>query len=208
MALLDTTEKQRVAAAIHAAEAATAGELVVAVIRRSDDYAYFRGLFAMMAAIGLGWVGYVNLPTLHSAWFFTAQAGLWSVSWFASAWPPLLRRLVPKRVQVEAVDNRIKQLFMSHGLTETRDRSAVLVLVSETEHRVQILADKGIYERLGPASWDAEVKGIIAGVRSGRPGDGLCHAVASIGAELARHFPPRGDDQNELSNEVLELQSR
>jgi putative membrane protein len=207
MALLNTADKDRVAAAVLAAEANTAGELVVAVIRRSDDYAYFRGLVAVIAAIGLGWAGYVSFPTLHSAWVFSSQVVVWGLLWWATAWGPLLRFLVPKPVQVEAVSNRAKLLFMDHGLTETRDRSAVLILVSETEHRVQILADRGIYERLGQASWDKEVQGIVASVRQGRATDGLCSAVASIGARLAEHFPARHDDKDELSNAVVELRS-
>jgi len=39
-------------------------------------------------------------------------------------------------------------------------------------------------------------------VKGGRPGEGIAAAVKEIGALLARHFPRRDDDVNELPDDV------
>jgi len=42
----------------------------------------------------------------------------------------------------------------------------------------------------------------VDGVKAGRPGEGIAAAVKEIGALLARHFPRRDDDVNELPDDV------
>ena len=46
---------------------------------------------------------------------------------------------------------------------------------------------------------------LIAGVRAGRPGDGMVDAVAQVGVVLAAHFPRSVDDTNELPDRLIEL---
>jgi uncharacterized membrane protein len=44
---------------------------------------------------------------------------------------------------------------------------------------------------------------LASSFREGNAADGLVRAVERIGSELAKKFPPRPDDVNELSDEVL-----
>jgi putative membrane protein len=37
----------------------------------------------------------------------------------------------------------------------------------------------------------------------GRSCDALCRTIELCGQELSRHFPRRGDDRNELSDDLL-----
>jgi putative membrane protein len=52
--------------------------------------------------------------------------------------------------------------------------------------------------------WDAIVAGIVAGIREKRALEAVCKAVADIGGLLAEHFPIRDDDQDELTNLIVE----
>jgi putative membrane protein len=100
------------------------------------------------------------------------------------------------------VRNRAKQAFLDHGVTETRDRSGVLIFLSELEHQVQILADRGIHERLGVETWQRHVRTITRAIREDRAGIGIVEVVQEIGEELAAAFPARDDDENELPDGV------
>jgi putative membrane protein len=205
MALLSEQQKHQISDAIARVEKRTSGELVVVIVPRSRDYAYFRAVPALAATIGIAWAAYSALPTVHSAWVFASQGVLWPAFFALFGWAPLLRRFVPSEVQARAVDGRIKQLFIERGLTETRDRSAVLILISEAEHRVQILADRGIHVCLPADHWNGEVRSIVQAIRRGEAAAGLSGAINSIGAKLAEHFPPLANNANELPDRVIDL---
>src|SRR5690606_12960543 len=100
----------QISRAVAEVEKSTAGELVVVVIKRSDDYAYPRALLALVLAIACGWLTYWSLPTLQSSIVFGAQALFWSVFWWLSGLGPMLRLLVPKEQQLSAVDAKAKQM--------------------------------------------------------------------------------------------------
>lgn len=200
--LMTAEETKRVSAAIATVEEKTAGEIMVVVAARSDHYADVRALLALVLAVGCAWVVYWLFPTVPSGVIFGSQVLLWLVFWMLAGSGAILRALVPPARLARAVDAKAKQVFVEHGLTETRDRSGVLILVSELEHRVHILADRGIHEVVGTQGWQREVEVILAGIRSRTASAGLCEAVGHIGAKLAEVFPPRPDDANELTDHV------
>lgn len=207
MSLLNEDDSKAISEAIEIVEHSTAGEIVVAVVPRSDDYAYPRALFALAAALGVAWIIYWSFPTVPSAFVFAGELVLWLGFWWLSGSSWLLRRLVGREVLRRAVDARAKQVFFEQGLVQTVDRSGVLIFVSELEHRVQILADRGIHERVGNAIWQKEVDEVVKGIRRGRAVEGLLAAIRDIGALLAAAFPPQGDNPNELPNEVVRYSS-
>jgi putative membrane protein len=200
--LLTADEAKRVRAAIEVVERQTSGEIVVVVAAKSDQYADLRGLLAMVGAVGCAWVLYWFLPTVPSGFIFGSQVLFWLAFWWLAGLGPIVRTLVPAARLSLAVDNKAKQVFIDHGLTETRDRSGVLILVSELEHRVEILADRGIHELVGKEGWEREVNVILRSIGAGQAAAGLVEAVEHIGARLTEAFPPREDDINELTDHV------
>ena len=46
---------------------------------------------------------------------------------------------------------------------------------------------------------------LIADVREGRPGDGICAAIERVGSVLAEHFPRSAADANEIPDRLIEL---
>ncbi len=187
------------------AEASSAGELRVVVTPRSDDYAIPRSVVSLAIVVVGGYLVYETWPLLPSAWIFAGQALLAVLCWWGLGQSLLLRVIVPRATQAAAVDSKAKQLMLDLGVIETRDRSGVLILVSEAERRVQILADRGIHERVGSGGWEQHVGSVVDAVRRGKAADGLCQVIDGIGATLAEAFPPRPDDVNELPDEVLRV---
>jgi putative membrane protein len=198
--LLNEAETALVAEHVARAEQATAGEIVVVLAERSAGYERQRVAvsftFTLLGALGL----YTFAPSIPELWVLCAEAPLMLLAWWLTGVSAVTRRLVPASLQHEAVLARAEQAFMEQGVTETRERSGVLLFLSETEHRLELLADRGIHERVGTEVWQALVGDVVGAIRKGQAAAGLTRAVDAIGARLAEHFPPSPDDVNELSD--------
>jgi uncharacterized membrane protein len=97
---------------------------------------------------------------------------------------------------------RAVAVFEHLGMHRTAARHGVLIYVSVGDHKLAVLGDQGIHERVGQVYWERLVDAVLAHFREERPRDGLLHAVAEVGAVLAQHFPRRPGDVNELSDQV------
>ena len=75
-------------------------------------------------------------------------------------------------------------------------------MISLRERRVSVKADAGIHGHVGEGAWQSAVDMVIKGIRDGRQCAGICEAVAHVGGILAKHFPRKPDDKNELANDV------
>ena len=95
------------------------------------------------------------------------------------------------------------RMFIERGIHNTRDQSGLLLMLSELEHQVVILGDAGIHEKVGDAGWEAYVGRIVEGLKTGQAASSIVGVLEELGATLATHFPPRDDDTNELSNDVV-----
>jgi putative membrane protein len=114
-----------------------------------------------------------------------------------------LRLIVPRWAREQAVRDKVRLLFLELGVTETRDRSGVLIYLSELERRVEVLGDRGIYEQLGREAWQKLVGELTKSIHGGRAAEGLTRLIEQLGAELVARFPVRPGDTNELPNEVI-----
>ena len=93
-------------------------------------------------------------------------------------------------------------VFERLGMHQTAARHGVLIYVSIEDHKLAVLGDRGIHERVGQAYWDGLVAEVLAHFRGARFRDGLVHAVGEVGAVLRQHFPRHPDDINELPDRV------
>lgn len=202
MALFDPAASARIEAAIHAVEQTTAGEIVVVTVPKSDRYHDVRMLYGAACALAVAALVHVLRPDLSVGLLFWLQLLVFIAVFVAFAWPPLLRVLVPDVRLEEAVMRRAREEFLEHGVFATRDRSGVLLLLSELEHRVVLLGDKGIHERVQVSGWEEHLRHVVDAVRAGKAADGVCQVISDVGAVLARDFPPRPDDRDELPNTV------
>jgi putative membrane protein len=203
MALLSADDRKRVEAKIREVEARTAGEVVVAVVGQSSAYAGRRLVHALVFGVLAASVTHHLVPSLEVDWVLVAHLAYVALAWLALGVSSVLRRLVPHDVRDGAVEERAARLFTERGVFDTRDHSGVLIMVSELEHKVVMLGDRGIHARIETDGWQRYVATIIAAIREGRPADGLCNVLDELGAVLADAFPRREDDENELPNAVI-----
>jgi putative membrane protein len=197
-------ERQRIEAAVRAAEERTSGEIVPMVV--DESYTYPRaeivgaGFLALATGVSLSW-GFGH----SSVWIFLPifLLSYLPFRWLIRALPGLKRRFIHPAEITEEVEEKALIAFLEHGLHQTRDATGVLILISLFEHRVRVLADSGISAVVPQKTWDEIVAAITAGIRSGRTCDALCAAIGRCGDLLQERFPRKSDDTDELPNLIL-----
>ncbi len=197
--LFDEAAFAAVEEAVRLAEERTSGEIVPMLVNRSDAYPGVRAAGAAALAFGAGAV-VLSLDIAHALWLPPVQLAVFALGAWLLGWRHLLRHLVPPSIRAERVDRAARLAFLEHGITETRDRTGILIYVSLLEHRVEVLADRGIQAHVPDGTWDGVVGTILDGIRARRAEHGLIEAVGRCGDILAERFPPRPDDEDELSN--------
>jgi putative membrane protein len=199
-------DREAIAAATTAAERDTAGELVVYVVERCDPHpeAAWKGaliggaLGAACSAILARLLGGWGAP--HDWWVLIAlQLGL-IAGWLASRVDWVATKLIGDEALSSRVHGRAAEAFVDEQVFATAARTGVLLFVALFEHRVLVLADEGIRERVGSNAWDEIASNIAAGIRAGKPARALTDAVGRCAALLRQHGVT-GDTADELSNE-------
>lgn len=98
--------------------------------------------------------------------------------------------------------DRATEIFEHLNIQNTKDRNGVLLYFAVKDHKVAILGDKGINAVVEKNFWDEKLKHIIDHFKKGEYKLGICDTVEKVGAKLKKHFPIKGDDKNELPDEV------
>lgn len=94
------------------------------------------------------------------------------------------------------------QEFHRLGLDKTRGKTGILILAILQQRDVEILADKGINDKVPEGYWNEAAGMIVSGFKEGKPYDGVCRAVSKAGEMLADKFPKKPDDVNEIPDKV------
>ena len=97
---------------------------------------------------------------------------------------------------------RARRVFAHLGMHLTADRHGVLIYLAVEDRKLAIVGDEGIHRHVGDAYWETVRDLMIARLREGRALEAVVAGVAEVGRVLARHFPRRPDDENELSDQV------
>jgi putative membrane protein len=229
--LLSEDDHRRIAAAIAEAEARTSGEIVCVVARQVSDYRFtplFWGAAASLlvpALIVLLGLEPHRWPLVGEPWttgeasesavaaavhgslavVVALQAAVFLLVMAATAPPALRLRVTPRAIRQDRVHRAAIDQFLARNLQNTRGRTGVLIFVALGERHVEVVADEAIYGKVEPAVWDDAVGALIGAAREKRLADGFVEAVALAGGVLAAHFPPGGDNPDEIPNRVIEL---
>ncbi|MES2237632.1 MAG: TPM domain-containing protein [Pseudomonadota bacterium] len=103
------------------------------------------------------------------------------------------------------VRHRATQLFAQLGVWDTEENSGILIYVQLIDRRVEILADRGIAQRVPQAQWDALCRGLEAAFRQKNYRGGALEAITKASELLVQHFPAGIKNPNELPNRPVRL---
>jgi putative membrane protein len=217
-------DREKVSAAIEAAEAQTSGEIVVVATPISDAYhdvALHWALVPLFAV--LAWAAW--RPTAL-VWWYDFLFGGWSpdptmselltllmvfaalkftVALLILKWMPLRLLLTPPATKHRRVRRRAIAIFQAAAAGRTTGKTGILIYLSVAERRAEIVADEAIHKLTDEHTWGEAMHALIEQVRAGRPADGIVAAIGRVGMVLAEHFPRSADDQNEIPDKLIEL---
>lgn len=197
-------EKSKIKESISQVESRTIGEVAVMVVNSSSQYVEAEVIGGIIAGSFISLI--LTEVFFHSSiWVYIPLSFLFLfLSWPLFKKIPLMKTpfIGLKRKEL-AVRERAIRAFYEKGLYKTKKATGVLFFISLLEHKVWILADKGIYEKIEQETFNRFAKTISRGVRDNRACDSLCEVMKGVGDLLAGHFPITPDDINELPDEVM-----
>lgn len=95
---------------------------------------------------------------------------------------------------------RALDVFSSLRVWDTEQNNGVLIYLLLADRDVEIVADRGFNTRVDAASWQQICTEMEKAFANGDFEAGALAGIARVSEQIARHFPPRPDDRNELSD--------
>ena len=199
-------DRKAISEAIHAAEKKTSGEFVAVVARASDHYIFLPLLWAaIIALLTPGALLLSGVPLSHVESYHLQLLIFVVLAALLLFVPGLHLFLVPRSVKHSRASRLAKAQFYLQGVHMTAEHSGVMLFVSLAERYVEIVADKGIHEKIGEAHWQGIVNKFVERVRDGEVVEGFAGAVTACGEAMATHYPRSADDTNELPDGLIEI---
>ena len=221
---LSEADHDKVSAAIAAAEAKSAGEIVAVATPISDAYhdVALHWAVAVMILV-LAWAawrpdwlqwwygqlvgGWDVDPTLGQLLTFLMFLAVlkFTVAVLILKWMPLRLALTPGATKHRRVRRRAVAVFKAATERRTVGRTGVLIYLSMAERRAEIVADEAILKVTDEQTWGEAMAALLVNVKEGRVADGMVAAIEQVGVVLAEHFPRSATDKNEIPDKLIEL---
>ncbi|HEX8710205.1 MAG TPA: hypothetical protein VF723_18320 [Pyrinomonadaceae bacterium] len=194
----DQSACDQLAQCVHDIEAETDAELVVVVRARSGTYRHADYLCgAALSFAGLLFLLFSPFD-FHHYWVAVDVALLFVIGAYVSSRSSAVRRLLTtEEARGEAVRTGAAAMFYEAGIANTDAEMGVLIYLSLLERRLELIADRGVLKALPPLQWNEQLYELH---RAGRRPElqTLVNGIRTLGALLAKHLPPTGENPNEL----------
>lgn len=92
--------------------------------------------------------------------------------------------------------------FIELGMDTTREHNGVLIFVAPRAHKFAVVGDTAVHARCGDEFWTLLAQEMSGHFRKSEFTIGIVHGVQKAGELLAKHFPRRPGDTNQLPDAV------
>jgi uncharacterized membrane protein len=122
-----------------------------------------------------------------------------------------VRMIVESSLRIAAVwdgvssRDRARELFAHYGVWDTEENCGVLVYVNLADHKVEIVADRGLGKAIAAKEWQAICRTMTEGFARGAYHDSSLAALQQLNTLLQQRFPDDGSRHNQLSNRPVVL---
>ncbi len=204
------TEKNKITEVVKELESKTSGEIVPYFVKQCDNYygvmfapAFFVTILYVLAVnvLSLLWLLPVKFAILPYSLVYLA---LMIISFAAPFFSAKLRILiVPEKREIIMVQKRAMEAFLTEEVFKTKDRTGILIFISELEKNVTIIADKGINQKVKQEQWQSIVNKLTIGIKKKDTANALVSAIGECRELLLNAgFVKKEDDTDELSNDI------
>jgi len=98
---------------------------------------------------------------------------------------------------------RAVEIFSGLRVWDTQENTGVLVYVLLADHKVEIVADRGVSARVSAGEWQAICRTMQEAFHAGRFEEGALAGVTAISELLETNFPAHAANTNELPDRPL-----
>jgi putative membrane protein len=204
MELYSPEERTAIEGAITRAEAETSGEIVVVVAAASGRYYGVALMWAALLAltVPLPLILFTNWPVEH---IYLTQLAVFALGVLLMQSERVRLATVPPGVKRARPHEKAVEQFLVQNLHTTSGRTGILIYVSFAERFAEVIADAAVYKKVKPQTWVEVVDLLTEHLGRDERTKGLIAAIEACGSILAKHFPPRRADENELPNHLIVL---
>lgn len=195
----DTAAVQRIGEAVRELEHGSAAELVVEIRARSGSYAHADARFAaLLALVSLAVVVFMPL-TVPPVTVLLDPVAFYALGVAIARRSDAVRRLfTSRRERLLAVRTHAAALFHDRGVANTSGETGVLLYVSLLERRMEVLADRGLLQRVATTDWNAALMELQT--ERELDADAVVVAIRRLAAILKRDVPAGDDNPDELAS--------
>ena len=203
-------DKDKIKEAVSKLEETSAGELVLYFARKSDSYPGAGWKFAAIVGSSIALIiGLLSYMWMLPAWLTPMYIAILIFSLMLLAFvmavviPPLRLSFMSNSIISHRVLTKARDVFLQEEVFKTSERIGVLVYISEFEHKVVVLGDSGVNEKISQEDWKHIVDTIVLGIKHGQVAQGIVNAVAICKDLLLKlGFNNVEKAENELSDEI------
>jgi uncharacterized membrane protein len=105
----------------------------------------------------------------------------------------------------ESARERAIEVFAALRVWDTEHNNGVLIYLLLADRDVEIIADRGIDDRVASHAWDEVCRGMEAAFREGRFEAGVLGGIARVSRYLETYFPRQASGPNELPDRPVVL---
>jgi putative membrane protein len=203
---LNENEKQKISQEIENLEKQSSAELVAVMTKKSSSYKF------ETIALSLFITTIISLITLvfenNSIKLFEIQTLSFIFFYFIfDKSNKALLSLLPKSYKYEKTSIYANKQFANLGLQKIKTKQAIMFFVSLDEKYVEIITDSVIKGKIDDSYWQNIVDEFIKDVKNNNISNGYIKAIKQCNEILIKNFPIQENDENELSNEVIQLRN-
>ncbi|MES2676385.1 MAG: TPM domain-containing protein [Pseudomonadota bacterium] len=109
-----------------------------------------------------------------------------------------VRLFKDQTAQARAID-----IFSQLRIWDTELNNGVLIYLLLADRDIEIIADRGIYKKVGPEEWEKICVSMESYFKENNFHQGVISGIDAVTQLLQKHFPIPLDDKNELSNKPI-----
>ncbi len=119
----------------------------------------------------------------------------------------IVENAMPSDLIWDDISNRQRALglFAEYAVWDTADRCGVLIYVNLAEHKVDIVVDRNIGQKIDAETWARICRTMTDGFKRGEFEQSTLAAIEQVNALLVEHFPSTGARANELPDHPVVL---
>ena len=203
---LNENQKEQISKEIENLEKLSSAELVAVIAKRSSNYKYVSLIICIFLVFSTSFILFF-IKEISTLELLQYQLLIFmGTTLIFEKFDNLILKILPQSYKHQKASLYAKEQFNNLGLNKTKSKQVLMFFVSLDEKYVHILADNKISKKIPDEFWQQLVYEFTQDVKKENFLNGYLKPINTSKPILIKHFPIQKNDENELSNEIIELQ--